>query len=596
MTPSVSSPSTFGRTRGHPRRWKRPARFRELLAQQTRIPREQIGEDGRRCRRADSLGSMPRRSPIDRALAQYAALRYRTGGPIALDHAAAIARQLSRREFLKVAGITGLATLTAACTPRRSGTQPDVVIVGAGLAGLTAAYWLDRAGIEPRVFEADSRAGGRCWSARDFDGGQVAEHGGEFIDTRHVHIIALIEELGLTLDDTWEPYTARSTELVHVAGETTIGRDILQGMQPAIDRLVALATDPTGPPGIPIAMSLLDEMTADDWYAAEVGPAGTPAHRVWAQGMSAWYGLDPDQLSAANLIDSYIIERPGDDERYTVHGGNDLIPSAITAALPRASVTYGAALEAVRIRGDGKLELEFGDIGGTVVADRVVLAIPFTTLRQVDLTEAGIPTDQMDAISRLGMGTNAKVLLQFDRPFFGGFGQWSGLLQRADDPAFTTWESGATDGSADLGLLTVFSGGRVGAEYASAEPHGVAPLGVVEDTLAALGESVPEVLDAYNGRSWLDHWVKAPWAGGSYAAYLPGQWTRWAAGVGAPAGSIHFAGEHTSSYSQGFLNGAVESGGRVASEILSGIGVDIPATLAAINERATRHAPKVPWA
>ena len=31
-----------------------------------------------------------------------------------------------------------------------------------------------------------------------------AEHGGEFIDTRHVHLRGLARELGLQLDDLWQ--------------------------------------------------------------------------------------------------------------------------------------------------------------------------------------------------------------------------------------------------------------------------------------------------------------------------------------------------------------------------------------------------------
>jgi monoamine oxidase len=36
---------------------------------------------------------------------------------------------------------------------------------------------------------------------------------------------------------------------------------------------------------------------------------------------------------------------------------------------------------------------------------------------------------------------------------------------------------------------------------------------------------------------------------------------------------VHFAGEHTSTHSQGYLNGAVESGERAAAEVLRALGV-----------------------
>jgi len=61
-----------------------------------------------------------------------------------------------------------------------------------------------------------------------------------------------------------------------------------------------------------------------------------------------------------------------------------------------------------------------------------------------------------------------------------------------------------------------------------------------------------------------------PWARGSYAAYAPGQYTRYYGYVGKPEGAIHFAGEHTALANQGFLEGAVASGERAAEEIAAG--------------------------
>ena len=59
-------------------------------------------------------------------------------------------------------------------------------MVGAGLAGLSCAYRLQPARLAAAVYEANrERIGGRCWTAREFAGGQTAEHGGEFIDSRH---------------------------------------------------------------------------------------------------------------------------------------------------------------------------------------------------------------------------------------------------------------------------------------------------------------------------------------------------------------------------------------------------------------------------
>ena len=45
-------------------------------------------------------------------------------------------------------------------------SQPDVVIVGAGLAGLSCAAYLHRAGLSVSVLEASDGVGGRVRSDR----------------------------------------------------------------------------------------------------------------------------------------------------------------------------------------------------------------------------------------------------------------------------------------------------------------------------------------------------------------------------------------------------------------------------------------------
>src|SRR5882757_1107797 len=117
--------------------------------------------------------------------------------------------RIGRRSFL--GGTAGLALASAFPAVGLAATA-TIAVVGAGLAGLTAARELRKAGYAPDVFEGSTRIGGRCYSARGvFGEGQVAEHGGEFIDTGHTEIRALARALGLTLDDVLEgiPKTAR---------------------------------------------------------------------------------------------------------------------------------------------------------------------------------------------------------------------------------------------------------------------------------------------------------------------------------------------------------------------------------------------------
>lgn len=544
-----------------------------------------------------------RRSPRDRALRARILRRNETTRPeLRIGSPIAGTGGIDRREFLRLGGLVGLGLLTGCVENGTTGSASrervdglEVGIVGAGLAGLTAAYWLDRAGVDCVVFEASERVGGRCWSARGYEGAQVGEHGGEFIDTRHIHIRTLVSELGLDLDDTWESWAPASTSLQFVDGEAENLDDEHDWIGPAIERLFELAAlGPLGNGSGPPELLALDEMTAEDWYRTEVGRTDDANFRRWSRDLSAWFGLDPDRLGAGNLIEYYTFDYEGADERYTVRGGNDRVPELIVEGLPENTVVYQAPVEAVSTGPNG-VEVVFGGNVGARVFDHVILAIPFTMLREVDTTGAGLPAPLLGAIDQLEMGTNSKLIMQFDKPFFTSFGGWSGLLEYADDPQFGSWESGSTDGSSDFGLLTVYTGGQAGASYDPPVAHAPAAESVVTTALDALDEAVPGVADSYLGGAWLDSWVDSRWAGGSYAAFGPGQVGRFWGALSAPQGRIHVAGEQTSTFSQGFLNGAVESGYRVATEVLEATGLAVPETLRRTTERAKQYLPGLPY-
>jgi monoamine oxidase len=237
--------------------------------------------------------------------------------------------------------------------------------------------------------------------------------------------------------------------------------------------------------------------------------------------------------------------------------------------LADGALRLDAPLEALWRRGDGGYGLRFGGVSGDVVADRVVLAIPFTTLRRVDLEGAGLGRRKREAIEELGMGTNSKLLMQFDRRP-ESFGNWDGALS-TDAPQLETFDTSLTQPGRSS-LITIFTGGRVGEAIGrgTRRPHAPAPAGVVRDALAAIERAVPGLAAAFNGRAWLDHWSEDPWARGSYAAFLPGQVTRFSYSglLGRREGGLHFAGEQTSIEYQGYMEGAVESGERCALEIL----------------------------
>ncbi len=428
------------------------------------------------------------------------------------------------------------------------------------------------------VYEARAdRVGGRCWTARGFAEDQVAEHGGEFIDSDHARIRALAAELGLRLEDrfAWERRRSGVRSLIYLDGSLRRRRQVLGGFGALKRRLRADAvrTGYLGGSYASAAARRFDALSARQWLERNV-PGGSRSllGQVVSEYLTEEFGLDPGRLSATNLF--YMLEKPGSDpvssdgsdERFHVHGGNDQIPRKLAARLPEATLHLDAPLEALRRRADGCYAMRFGNHPGEVIAERVVLATPFTTLRRVDLDRAGLSRLKRRAIAELGMGTNSKLLMQFrHRP--ARFRRWNGDLI-SDHPLFDTWDTSLTQRGA-TGLLTVYTGGAAGSHYRAARAHGPAPARVVRETLAALERAVPGISADFNGRAWLDEWSADPWSRGSYAAFEPGQVTGFLDAIARAEGGLHFAGEHTSVAYQGFLEGAVVSGERCAREVLA---------------------------
>ena len=122
------------------------------------------------------------RTPLFRSLER--ALRLARAADLSGRPAAEIAgearerRLLTRRQLLQTSAVAAAGLGLSGCRLARTVPidEPQVLIIGAGIAGLTAGYRLKQRGVSVRIFEAQERIGGRMFSQRDFFAdGQVAE-------------------------------------------------------------------------------------------------------------------------------------------------------------------------------------------------------------------------------------------------------------------------------------------------------------------------------------------------------------------------------------------------------------------------------------
>ena len=197
-------------------------------------------------------------------------------------------------------------------------------------------------------------------------------------------------------------------------------------------------------------------------------------------------------------------------------------------------------------------------------------------LREVDIDpriwQALRPQKRL-AISSMPIGTNAKLQIQASTRPWSGVINANGQQIQANGVAYSdpggfqvVWD-GSVASPSPRGVLVNYTGGTKGTQLAGPGAFGVASDTDVAAFLAAIEPVFPGTAAAYNGRALKSSWVDDPWHRGAYSHWGIGHYTGFSGAEGLQEGAIHFCGEHTSVDYQGFIEGAVRSGERVAREI-----------------------------
>lgn len=513
---------------------------------------------------------------------------------------------ISRRSVLKgaaaVAGAAAASGLSGRAFAQSSG--PRIAIIGGGMAGLVCADRLRAKGYAATIYEANSRVGGRVHSARGVFPGQVAELGGELIDNLHKTMLAYANEFNLLKEDLGK---APGESTFYFRGQHWTEAQVVNEYRQLVPRMRAdlqtLSGAPTFYSHTPADVAM-DNLDLGTWLSTR--GAGLPLIQdALAEAYVAEYGLEPSQQSSLNMLLFIHADRSSkfreygvfSDERYHLIGGNDAIATNIRARLPGA-VNLGAELVRLSKNAFGKYELYFRGASAPELADAVVLAIPFSVLRNVTLDPSlGLSADKLRAINTLGYGANAKLMIGFNgRPWadVGLNGTFYSDLPNVQN----TWETNYTRAGA-TSVLTDYSGGDRGvAQQRPPPPLGTTsncnnchngPGGFMDIDDFLLQEYTDEFLTdlntilpgaksratKVNGKYVIarGHWLAQRYSRGSYTCYLPGQFTSVAGLEGESAGALKFAGEHANSFYewQGYMEGACLSGIAAADEVLADI-------------------------
>jgi len=281
------------------------------------------------------------------------------------------------------------------------------------------------------------------------------------------------------------------------------------------------------------------------------------AIRDRVRGLRGLFLAEPEDLSLLALVDFMAADPMNGqaDGSLRIATGNDSLATALALRL-RGTVRTGVILRGVRQTAKGvAVVLDTSDRLSEWRGDYLVCALPASTARDVVFTPA-LPEVQAEAMRRLRYGAATRVLLQFDRRFWRRAGRPRAFA--STQPHGAVWD-GNEQQRGRRGILSLLAGGAAAGQLAGlADREG--PVGVAQ-SLAWLGRPATII------HSRIIRWDEDPWAKGGYAFFDPGFDPRWRDVLAHPSGRIVFCGEHTSVRWQGYMNGAVESGRRAASEL-----------------------------
>ncbi|XP_071986979.1 peroxisomal N(1)-acetyl-spermine/spermidine oxidase-like [Engystomops pustulosus] len=330
---------------------------------------------------------------------------------------------------------------------------PRVLIIGAGISGIAAAEKLHRHGLQnTQILEATGRTGGRIRSQRFAKG--LVEIGAQWIHgpSQGNPVFRLAAQFGLLGSDAlleenqkmnFDGYTsanpviysssgkklspdvfANITELYHTWLEKT--RNITDG-----------GCTPEDSVGRFIRQKIVQSSPDWDKELADINMAFLRGLLNMECCSSGTHSMDYVALCPFGEYTTF----PGLD--CTFPKGYESLVNQMKAPLPGGSVLLNKAVQSIHWNGSFpgedshiypvKVMCEDGD---SFVADHVIVTVPLGFLKKQssDFFSPPLPPSKTQAIKNLGFGTNNKILLEFEKPFWEANTTVIQLLWEGDSP------------------------------------------------------------------------------------------------------------------------------------------------------------------
>ncbi|KAH6784164.1 protein FLOWERING locus D-like protein [Perilla frutescens var. hirtella] len=434
--------------------------------------------------------------------------------------------------------------------------QPNVIVVGAGLAGLAAARQLMAFGFKVTVLEGRRRAGGRVYTKKLEGNNRMAavDLGGSVLTgTLGNPLGILARQLSFSLHkvrDKCPLYRVDGTPVDPVSD-----RKVEAGFNQLLDKLSKTRQS-------------MGEVSQDVSLGAALETLRDPLDEE-EMNLFNWH-LANLEYANASLLSRLSLAFWDQDDPYDMGGDHCFLPGGngrlVQALLENVPIHYDKTVQAIRYGSDG-VQVVVG--GGQVYeGDMVLCTVPLGVLksRSIEFIPE-LPQRKLDAIRRLGFGLLNKVALLFPHAFWGTdldtFGHLSDHPSRRGE--FFLFYSYATVAGGPL--LIALVAGEAAYRFETSDPTDSVQrvLRILRDIYEPQGIEVPDPIQTVCTR-----WGGDPLSCGSYSNVSVGasgdDYDILAESVG--DGRLFFAGEATNRRYPATMHGALLSGFREAANMV----------------------------